>query len=249
MAIAYVAAGAGASGAANCTPALPAGIVSGNLLIALVENANQQPTIGAQNGGAWAQIGTLSGTGAAGGTTAAGLAVYWDRYNGTQTAPNFTDGGGDHVGARIYGFSGVKSTGNPWNVFTDNTDGTSDTSLEAAEVTTTAADCWILICATVMDDAQDFGATWTNANLTGITVRDASFGHAAGNDGRLILVTGVKASAGATGTTTNTLTANSVKAMFTIALEPAVVAVVGPPFVRRRGPRQRGLLTRSVRSR
>ena len=75
-----------------------------------------------------------------------------------------------------------------------------------------------------MDDAQDFGATWTNAALAGITVRDASYGHASGNDGRLVLVTGTKVAAGAVGSTTNTLTAASVKAYVTVALTPAGVA-------------------------
>lgn len=99
-------------------------------------------------------------------------------------------------------------------------DATSDTSLSATGATTTADDCLVCIIATLMDDAQNFGATWTNADLANITAR-TNFSGTAGNDGRGILVTGEKASQGAYGATTNTLTANSVKGLMTIALEPA----------------------------
>lgn len=222
MAITHVGAAAGTSGTAAITPALPSGLATNDILILVVEQANQATTISNSAGGTWTQItGSPQGTGTAAGVTSAGCQVWWSRYNGTQTAPTVTDAG-DHTAGRIYAYRGVDTT-TAINASTGAVDATSDTSLSAPGVTTTADDCWVLHACTLMDDAQDFGATWTNANLTGITVRSASFGHAAGNDGRLVLVDGIKAAAGATGNTTNTTTANSVKAMVTLALQPGVV--------------------------
>lgn len=138
----------------------------------------------------------------------------------------------DHAIARMHAVRGVKTTGDPWNITSGNVEAASDTSLSATGATTTNPDSLVLIFAALMDDDQDFGATWTNADLANIIVRSNTPG-VAGNDGRHILVTGEKASAGAYGATTNTLTASSVKAMMTVALEgaPNVHTGAGSPVV------------------
>jgi hypothetical protein len=206
------------------TPALPTGLAVDDILVMVGESANQAMTISNSAGGTWTQVtGSPQGTGTAGGVSSAGVQVWWSRYNGTQTAPTIAGTNGDHRAARIYAYRGV-DTITAINASAGAVEATSDSSLSAIGVTTTAADCWILYAMALMDDAQDFGATFTNATLTGITLRGASFGHAAGNDGRLGLVDGIKAAAGATGALTNTLTAVSVKAFVTLALQPAVVA-------------------------
>jgi len=225
MAITYVGAGAGASAATGTTaPPLPAGLATNDILWLVIEHANQTTTIATTGGGTWTQVtGSPQGTGTVGGLSSAGIQVYWSRYDGSQTAPTITDSG-DHTAARIYAFRGCKVTGSPINASVGSVGATSNTALSATGLTTTAANCWVLVAATLMDDGMDFGATWTNANLTAITVRNASFAHTAGGDGRLILVTGERVTAGVVAATTNTLTAASVKAHVVAALEPEPVA-------------------------
>lgn len=221
----YVASGTVANLTAAGGVALPAGIAVDDILLLEIETANQAVTITAQNGGTWVEVtNSPQGTGSAASATATRLTVFWSRYNGTQGAPTISDSG-DHQIGRVHAFRGCKTTGDPWNITSGNVEAASDTSLSATGATTTAANCLVCIMASLMDDAQNFGATWTNASLANITVRQNSSG-TAGNDGRHILVTGEKATAGTYNATTNTLTANSVKAMMTIALEGAATAYV-----------------------
>lgn len=213
----YVGAGTLADNAAAISPALPSGIQTNDILLLAIETANQAITIPTPNGGVWTEVtNSPQGTGTAAGTTATRLTVFWSRYNGTQGAPTTSDSG-DHQTGQIFAFRHCISTGTPFNISSGNVDATSDTSLSATGATTTAPNCLVAILATLMDDAQDFGGTWTNTDLANITVRQNSPG-TGGNDGRLILVTGEKASAGAYGATTNTTSASSVKGMMTIAL-------------------------------
>lgn len=222
----YVASGAVFNSAAAGAVALPASIQADDILLLEIETANQAVTITNQNGGTWTEVtNSPQGTGTAAGTTSTRLTIFWSRYNGTQGNPSISDSG-DHQGARIHAFRGCPTSGNPWNITSGNVEAASDTSLSATGATTTVDDCLVCIFASLMDDAQDFGGTWTNASLANITVRQNSSG-AAGNDWRHILVTGEKASAGTYNATTNTLTAASVKAMLTIALAPDPNITVG----------------------
>ena len=118
-----------------------------------------------------------------------GCQVCWSKYNGTQTAPTLADTG-DHAAARIYAFRGVHTT-TPIDA-SSGAVGATSTAVSTPSVVTTVADAWVLHAVCLMDDAMDFGATWTNANLAGITVRNASYSWTTGNDGRLVLVTAPK---------------------------------------------------------
>ncbi|NWG38102.1 hypothetical protein [Nitrososphaera sp.] len=217
----YVGAGTTFNNAGSGTVALPSSLQEDDVLLLVVETANQAVSVTAGgSAGTWTEVtNSPQGTGTAGGTTATRLTVFWARYPGTgTTGPTISDSG-DHQIAAIHAFRGVDPTGDPWDVTSGNIDATSDTSLSATGATTTEENTLVVILATLMDDAQNFGATWTNANLANITARN-NFSGAAGNDGRAIVVTGEKASTGAYGATTNTLSANSVKGMMTIALKP-----------------------------
>ena len=231
MAIAFVGAGAGASGATSCIPALPAGVSVGDVMLCVVEGANQAPAVNNQGtNGAWAILGAMSGTGTAGGTSATSVTLYWDRFKSGQTDPIMGDGGGDHIGARIYAWSGVKASGNPWNAFQGSVDAVSDTSLNATGVTTTVNGCEIVCAATLPAPANTFGPSDATAAFTATSpatlnarpdAATAVFSHTSGNDGKQILVSALQATAGATGTINNTLPASAFKAMFVVALEPA----------------------------
>lgn len=219
----WIANGAQAAGALAITPALPSGILTDDILLLLLETANQAISIPTPNGGTWTEVtSSPQGTGTAGGLTATRLTMFWSRYNGTQGAPTTSDSG-DHQLGFIAAFRGARTSGDPWSITSGNVDATSDTSLSATGATTTVAECTVVIGAALMDDAQDFGATWTNADLANIDTL-ANEATAAGNDGRVGMVTGLKSASGAYGATTNTITANSVKGMMTVALWPPAAA-------------------------
>jgi hypothetical protein len=217
----YVGAGAGTSGVGTITPPLPANLQVNDILLMVQETANQASGVSNQAGGVWATVpNSPFGTGTAASATAVRLRVFWSRYNGTQTAPTLEDAG-DHVAAFIAAFRGCKTEGAPWNVTSGDVEATSDTSVSVPGAVTTVPDCRVVIMCALMDDAQGFGTNWVNADLTAIVSNQVNYGHAAGNDGRIGLSHGEKAAAGTYGATTNTLTASSVKAFMTIALEGA----------------------------
>ncbi len=217
----FVAAGTVASGAAAITPALPAGIATGDILLLSLETANQAISITNQNGGTWTEVtGSPQGTGTAGGTSATRLTVFWSRYNGTQGAPTTSDSGNHQLG-RITAFRNVVASGNPWDVTAGGIEATSDTSGAIPGATTTVGDTLIVtIIATDKPDAAgtaDFSA-WANTNLTSVTERTDNTVNA-GNGGGLGIATGIKSTAGAYGNTTVTLANAAVKGMMNIALK------------------------------
>src|SRR3989344_6411246 len=213
------------SNTAALTPPLPASIQTNDILLLFLETANQAVTIPTPNGGTWTTVtDSPQGTGTAGGTGATMLTMFWSRFNGTQGNPTTSDSG-DHQLGTICAFRGVIASGDPWDVTSGNIDATSDTTLSATGDTTTVVDTFVVVAAALMDDAQNFGATWTNADLASITVQQ-NVTTTAGNDARLGVVTGQKTSIGSYAATTNTLTANSVKGMMTVALKP----VSGPLY-------------------
>lgn len=194
-----------AEGTTTVSPTIPSGTATGELMLLLCEYANTgTPTISAQAGGNWTLVGNaeaLSGT-------IAGIAVFYDYYNGTQTAPTVTTPG-NHGLARIMTITGARagegSTLGGLSADLADTDlGTTCTL--ASGLTTTQNDCLIVLAAASNDDNPTFGATWTNANLGSITVQ-VSDTTIQGNDGSLEVVTGTLATAGAVGTFTNTFTA------------------------------------------
>ena len=196
------AAGALTSGTAAITPALPAGIQVGDLLLAVFETNNQAVTIANANGGVWTQVANSpQGGGGAGGDNSTRLTAFWSVYNGTQGAPTTNDPG-DHIGGIIAAFRGVDTT-NPINISSGATNTTTAMSIPGA--TTTSANSLVVVVTASNDDADAF-SNWANASLTSMTER-FELGHTAGQDGRIGLATGVKVTAGAYGASTSTLTA------------------------------------------
>jgi hypothetical protein len=154
-------------------------------------------------------------------TTGTVLSVLWMRAAGGETATTVT-GPSNHAVTRTITLRGVKATGNPWNVNPAVTlDTASTTSVTWPAVTPTATDCLICLCiATGTDTSAAQVGTVTNANLTSITERMDNWA-ITGTGGGIGLVTGFRAPASSTGTSTMTLTAAAPKALMTMALEPA----------------------------
>jgi hypothetical protein len=97
-------------------------------------------------------------------------------------------------------------------------------------LTTTAANCMIVHVFSTGQDvttAQSSGAG-TNANLTGLANQMNNWTNAGGGGG-FAMITGLKASAGAIGTTTTTLTTANFKALFSGALREATAPPSVPP--------------------
>ena len=217
----FVAAGAVASNAAAITPALPAGIVTNDILLLFLETANQAISISNQNGGTWTAVASSpQGTGTAGGTAATRLTVFWSRYNGAQGAPTTSDSGNHQVG-RIIAVRGCATSGSPWDVTAGGVEATVDTSGSIPGATTTVANTLVVAAiATALPDASgtaNFSA-WANTNLTSVTERTDNT-VTAGNGGGMAIATGAKAAAGACGNTTVTCGTSAVKGMLSLALK------------------------------
>jgi len=221
--------GAGASGAADVTPPYPAAYTAVDLDIALtfiecdVTDTITPPTN-------WAQ---LSNSSVSSGTTTK-LTVLWRRLTASEAAPLITDAG-NHMQARMIVLRGCVTTGNPWNQVQPSTELVTDTTVSITGVTTTVPNCLILAAFTTgQDTSSTAGATgWTNGNLVNLVERMDDW-TAAGTGGGLAMATGEKATAGATGATTATLslTANF-KAQMTIAMAGAPAGDGFPAWKRR----------------
>src|SRR3989344_9195390 len=222
----FVACGAMAAGAGAVTPALPTGWQQNDIFLLFVESANQP---GAAPSGYTQVTNSPQGTGTAGSTGATALEVFWKRAGASESAPTVADRG-NHTDATICAFRGVITTGNPWDITNGGVEATSDTSLSATGNTTTITDAMVIIATANDIDAAVTTrySAWANASLTSVTERYDQ-GTNAGNGGGIGIATGEKASAGAYGATTATLSASGVKGFMTIALKPEPPPANNPP--------------------
>lgn len=195
-------------------PALPTGVVAGDVLLWLGEST------GGENftvPGGWAHVGpngSVSSPVVQGTNTQ--LTVLWARYDGVLTAPSVT-GPVDHGVSAMLAIRGCPTTGNPWNVGSVSTEAVSDTSAAFPTATTTQADTLVLnILASSADIAVAQASSMTNAALSSIT-EQVDTSTATGNGGVLVCYSGVKATVGAIGSSAITLTTAGFKAMMTLA--------------------------------
>jgi hypothetical protein len=220
-----------ASSANAITPAFPSGIAADDILITVAEcEGVTTPGVYTLPSG-WAHV-----TGSpVQQSTNTRLWVIWARYDGVFTAPSLGDSGDHNVG-RMIAIRGCPTTGNPWDVAAAATEAVSDTSATWPGVTTTVDDTLILeiISSSADSSTAPLGATpLTNANYTSITTQ-INNGIITGNGGAIGVVSGVKATAGATGQSTGTLQVAGFKALMTLALK---LATAGAPQVLMRSPR------------
>jgi parallel beta-helix repeat protein len=190
----------------------PAGWAADDLLLLLVENAGDSLTVDA----GWTSAGTPQlGTGT-------GLHVWYRvAQSGDGGSVGYHGSGINHMQGVVLAYRGVDTT-TPLDVTSVGGTASASTSVTFPSITTVTANCMIVFALAAADDratGNDFGS-WTNANLTSLTERvDANT--AQGNDGALGAADGVKATAGATGTTTASIVTSAAKAYMTIALRPS----------------------------
>jgi hypothetical protein len=224
----YVADGGRAqSAAADLTPTMPSH-QAGDILLCIVEHANETCTLATANG--FVEVAdSPQGTGVAAGASSAGLSVFWKRAaSGADTAPVIEGTALNHLCASISSYRGCITTGNPWDVTAGNVETTATTAVSVPGDTTTVADCLIVAIASSRFDnstGQVDTSTWANADLANVTGR-FTHGTNQANGGGFGVGTGEKAAAGTFGASTATLNNAAQQGRLMIALKPPAVTVV-----------------------
>jgi hypothetical protein len=193
---------------------------SGDIGILIAETSGDDSTLTITSPSGWAHV-TGSPVVDVASTAGSKLQVLWYRATSASEAGVNIPDPGDHLLAGLFTFRGCAASGNPWDVTATGTKTTASTTATAPGVTTTVANALILNIVGRPDDASAVThfSSPTNANLTSLTeIREG--GTTSGNGGGFVLVTGGKASAGATGDTTITKSASTTDTYVTIALKP-----------------------------
>lgn len=218
----FQAAGTAVSGTGTVNPAWPAHAID-DVALLFIESAGGQPATLSVPAGFVAVLNSPQATGAT--TAGTQITVFWARAtSAAMTAPTVADPG-NHVYARIITYRNVINTGNPWDVTGGGVKAAASTAATVTGVTTTVPDT--LIVQAVARDNDSTAAAFSaqaNANLAGIAERSDA-GTTSGNGGGFAVWDGIKATAGATGNTTATVT-SSINAFLTIALKPQPPSVV-----------------------
>lgn len=193
------------------TPALPSGWAAGDLLLLWQYSvqASSPPTPTLKSG--FTNIRTQVPIG-----SHAGARLSYKIAQSGETAPTLSDHGSTNA-AYLIAIRGVDAS--PIDVSNGNVQGTATTSVSVSGVTTTQDNDLIVIIATTLtgDTGTTSIAGWANADLTGITERDdrtQDYYQAA-------IVTAVKQTAGATGTTTATSAASGQHGNLIVAIKGA----------------------------
>lgn len=213
----YVTKTAFASGTNALTVAALSGAQNGDVVLLFVESANETiatPTNYTQVTNSPQSTGTAA---AAGGVR---LAVFYRVLTGADASTTVADSG-NHTTAIKMLYRGVNNA-SPINVTAGSVQASAATNWTAPAVTTTDADCLVVIA---LANDRDLASTtnitsFTNANLTSLTERhDETI--AGGVGGGLAVADGTKATAGSTGTTAIVSASSNTAAFLTIALDPA----------------------------
>lgn len=213
---AFQAAGAALTGTGAVSPVWPAH-VAGDVALLFVESAGGQAATLSTTAGFAAVANSPQATGA--GTAGTRITVFWARAtSGAMAAPTVADPG-DHVYAQILTYRNVIAAGNPWDVTAGGVKTPASAAVSVTGVTTTVDNTRVVqAVARDNDSAAAAFSAQANGTLTGIAER-ADAGTVSNNGGGFAVWDGVKATAGATGNTTATVT-SSINAFLTIALLP-----------------------------
>lgn len=223
---AFEAAGGIASGAGDITPSLPANTSENWILICVAETDSGESIDPVQDMPAgWAHVTGSPVSNISGAllqhTT---LNVIWKRAGVGETDPTITEisGARVHTVARIMGFSGCITTGNPWDI-TDTATADSTTTHSIPGGTTTVANCLIvaLLASTRNVTSTTNMSSWANADLENVTEQlDNTVQIGSGNGGGFGAATGEKITAGLFGATTVTSSTATNGAYLMLALKP-----------------------------
>src|SRR3990167_11319116 len=149
------------------------------------------------------------------------LYVWWGRYSSGATGPT-VDATTNMLIAATAAWSGCDTTSSVINIQETGSESTADTSLSfATTVSTTVNDCMVLLISNDNTDSNTAQhSSQANTNLGSIAERLDVNTNAGTPGGGFQITEGTLATAGAIGTWTTTLAANSAKAYLTLALQP-----------------------------
>jgi hypothetical protein len=225
----WVGASTPTSSASSFSLPIPTGTQDGDILIAIIESANQTAATLSGGNQTWTEIDTVGGIGVnAFGATSTRIQAFWARRGATApTSPTVSDTT-DHQHGVMVAFRDCIATGSPIGDSEPSSEAAVDTSGSATGITTPTAN--EMVCLAVGTSLPDASSTAANifsahacASLTSITERvDASTN--AGNGGGLNFMHGAKATAGATGAITFT-SPSAAKAMMVFSLKGATPLV------------------------
>ena len=159
------------------------------------------------------------------------LQVWWKRATSSSEASIATGGPGGHLSARIYTFRGCVTTGNPWDVVTTGTKTTASLTATVPSLTTTVSDTLITMIVGRPNDSSStahFGVP-INVNLTSLQ-EIAEVGTTLGDGGGFVVSSGIKSTAGSTGTSTLTKIVSTTDTYLVLALKaetPELITTVG----------------------
>lgn len=217
MAISYVNKSAFASGTGALSVGAVSGVVANDLILLFVESANQNITTPS---GFTQVTNSPVSTGTAAAAGGVRLAVFYQFATGADGTTSVADSG-DHTTAIKMAFRGVNTT-TPFDATpVSGVKTPASTTATFPGITTATANAWIVHASGLDRDAASTTTvgTATNANLTGITEHhDQTISSGVG--GGLVVITGTKATAGATGNTTATVT-STIQVYLTLALREA----------------------------
>jgi len=225
-AAAYRSSGTFTAGTGAITPPYPAGMVANDVCLLVVTSENQAISLTTANG--FVEVPTWSPQSAGTAATNPGsrLAVFWKRTVGGDSAPVVADSGNNTEG-RIHCFSGIITSGNPWDTGAGGNDSAAnDTTGTIPGSTTTVANTLVVLIISTSYNGTSTAqfASWTNGDLTNLLERsdNSNTANLGGGHG---MATGEKANAGSYTTTTVTLANTSYKGAISLALKPAIVSV------------------------
>lgn len=224
MAISFVNKSAFASGTGALTVGAVASTQNNDLILLFVESENQAVTTPT---GYTIVTSSPVSTGTAATAGAVRLSVFYKFATGADTTTTVADSG-DHTTAIKIAYRGVDTT-TPFDATPVSGIKTpASTTATFPSITTATANALVVLASALDLDLASTATTGaaTNANLTTITERhDQTV--IAGDGGGLVIIDGVKATAGSTGTTTATVT-STIQVYLTIALrEAALPAITG----------------------
>jgi hypothetical protein len=214
------------AGTGAITPPYPTGAnapAEGDIALLVVTSENQAISLTTANGFALLGSATSKAAGTAASNPASRLVVYWKRCVGGDSNPVVKDSG-NNTEAQIYLFSGVRTSGDPWDVYAEGNDGgANDTAGVIPGTTTSVTNTLVVLINSTSyngNSTAEFSG-WTNANLSGITEpAGADNSNTANLGGGHGLAYGSYASIGDYGSSTVTLAHTSYKGAMSIALVP-----------------------------
>lgn len=230
MAVQYVKQGTWTAGTGALSVPPPAGVTAGNLLLLLVSTANDAVATPTTSTGTWIEApSSPSSTGTINTALGIRMTVFYKFAETSEANASLSDTGFNYRAAMIYEFSGVDSS-SPFNAHAPSVDATSTSGITLPSLTTTLANTMFVGCIGLDNDAYStttiITGTWANSgnNVTNIALRFQRVINT-GVGGGLALVTGNIASAGATGTVTNSTATAAARAYISYALNEAPVNI------------------------